>query len=46
MVSPEPEEITKWIKTEIQVAGKSVKNNVPWLVFAALAKMKVTKKES
>lgn len=45
VVTPEPEEIAEWIKTEIQIEGKSAENAVPQLVLVALAKMKVTKKE-
>lgn len=44
VVNPEPEEIAKWTKTEIQKEGKSTKNTVPWLVLAALAKIKVITK--
>lgn len=37
-VDLELREIPKWMKKEIQTEGKSVKNSVPWLLLAALAK--------
>lgn len=44
-VDLELREIPQWVKKEIQTKGKSVKNPVPWLLSAALAKMRVTKKK-